>query len=170
MIKYVYASIDEKGKAKGGKKGDQTGKELKIRSPYDFGQDSVLRFKNRTLAKKAQCIILHIVKSRQCGYNQLERSTLFALAKSCKWDFEKFKKKLAKNKVNCDCSALIATVINLTFGVQKVPCFTTGTMFESYKKYLEDDFEYLIFSLTTKFKIGDILYKSYRHTVMVVKE
>ena len=40
----VEASINEKGKATGGKKGDQTGKEILIRSYRNFPWDSVLRY------------------------------------------------------------------------------------------------------------------------------
>lgn len=40
----AYASIDENGKARGGKAGDQTGKETRVRSYYDYPWDCYLRY------------------------------------------------------------------------------------------------------------------------------
>lgn len=48
-----WASIDENGKATGGQKGDQTGREVRTGNWYSFGQTVVLRFKDRNKATKA---------------------------------------------------------------------------------------------------------------------
>lgn len=171
---FAYASIDENGKAKGGKKGDQTGTELKIRSPYDFGQNQRLRFKSRVKARKAQKIISWVVRSRYCGYNQLERGTLYAIAKKCDWNFTRFKKELKKQKANCDCSSLVATVINLTYGREIAPCFTTAQITTCYKteKDFGKYFDYYTIPKTEVFAgwIGDIIYKANHHVVMCIKE
>ena len=42
--KLVHASINEKGTISGGKTGDQTGKEICVRSYYDYPWDLVLRY------------------------------------------------------------------------------------------------------------------------------
>ena len=51
--KIVHASINEKGKAIGGKPGDQTGKEFCIRSYYNYPWEYVLRFNEPTTGKKS---------------------------------------------------------------------------------------------------------------------
>lgn len=172
MVRFAYASIDENGKTKGGKKGDQTGKELKITKPYQFGQTWRARFINRGKALKAQNIIKFIIKSRQVGYNQNERGTLYALGNLCDWNYSKFKKKLKKTKCNCDCSSLIATVINLTFGKKLVSCFTTATMHDSFnthilRKYFKMEYAELEGTLTGW--RGDILWRGNKHTIMIIK-
>ena len=48
-----WASINENGKATGGQKGDQTGREVKTGNWYSFGQTVVLRFNDRNKAAKA---------------------------------------------------------------------------------------------------------------------
>lgn len=50
--KEVEASINEKGKAVGGKTGDQTGKEFLIRSYRNYPWDCVLRYPEATVTKK----------------------------------------------------------------------------------------------------------------------
>lgn len=50
--KIVQASINEMGKAIGGKTGDQTGKEISIRSYYNYPWTNVLRYKEETGSKK----------------------------------------------------------------------------------------------------------------------
>ena len=47
-----WASIDEHGHTRNGKAGDQTGREVKTGNWYDFGQNVIIRFKNRDKAKK----------------------------------------------------------------------------------------------------------------------
>ncbi len=47
----VHASIDERGKISGGKKGDQTGKEICVRPYYNKPWDYVLRLKNQETSK-----------------------------------------------------------------------------------------------------------------------
>ena len=41
---FVHAAINERGTVTGGKTGDQTGKEIYVRSYYDFPWDCILRF------------------------------------------------------------------------------------------------------------------------------
>ena len=49
---FAWASIGENGRGTGGKKGDQTGKEVKVGNYYDFGQNKVIRFKNPLRGRK----------------------------------------------------------------------------------------------------------------------
>lgn len=125
---YVWASIGENGKAVGGKAGDQTGTEVKVGKYYDFGQDKCIRFKNVEIGKKCGKISKELAKNKAIGYNQLQRYTLYNLAKKCGWDFEKLKKALKTTKVNCDCSSYASTCVNLAFGKQVLSCCTTITL------------------------------------------
>ena len=54
--KEVEASINEKGKIRGGKPGDQTGREFLIRSYRNYPWDCVLRFTEKPSAKKKPTI------------------------------------------------------------------------------------------------------------------
>ena len=48
----AWASSNERGKLKGGNPGDQTGREVKCGSIYNFGQTRVYRCTNRSRAVK----------------------------------------------------------------------------------------------------------------------
>jgi LysM repeat protein len=69
----VHASLNEKGGIYGGKTGDQTGKEICVRSYYDRPWDLLLRYPDPVLAdeytKKAEAI----AADPSHGYDQLKR-------------------------------------------------------------------------------------------------
>ena len=102
-----WASQDEHGGAKGGAAGDQTALEVRVGPWYYFGQEYVLRWKNKTLAKKAAAICRKICNNSRVGYDQSQRTTLFDEMKRVGWDPDK----ISKN-VETDCSALVAVVCN----------------------------------------------------------
>ena len=103
----AWASIDERGKASGGKAGDQTGKETRTGNWYDFGQTAVYRWKDRDKAKKYASIIKAIVNNPADGYDQGQRTTLNAELKKVGWDPSKL-----KTPCECDCSSLVVAGIN----------------------------------------------------------
>ena len=164
---YAWASIGENGKATGGKKGNQTGTEVKVGKYYDFGQDKCIRFNNVEIGKKCGKISKELAKNKAIGYNQLQRYTLYNLAKKCGWDFEKLKQALKTTKVNCDCSSYASTCVNLAFGKQVLSCCTTITLVNaclnsthfkviSIKKMLEKTFK------------GDLVIKEGKHVIINV--
>lgn len=106
-----WASIDENGNISGGASGDQTGKEVKTGSWYDFSQTTVLRWKNETYAKKFAKAIKAICNNSCVGYDQNERTSLYSALKAVNWDYTKLTK-----KCECDCSELIACAVNCVFG------------------------------------------------------
>lgn len=106
-----WASIDERGKISGGKAGDQTGKEVKTGNWYDFGQNTVFRWKNITLAKAYAKVIKSLCNNSCIGYDQSQRTSLYNALKAVKWDYTKLNK-----KVECDCSELIACAVNCVLG------------------------------------------------------
>ena len=124
---FAWASISENGTVNG-KKGDQTGNEVKVGKYYDFGQDGVIRFKNVDFGRKAGKIAKALAKNKAVGYSQSDRASLYNLAKKSGWNYDKLADALKTVKVNCDCSSFVSTIINLTFGRQAVACCTTSTL------------------------------------------
>lgn len=119
-----WASIDERGKASGGKAGDQTGKEVKVGNWYYFNQTMVFRWKDRTLAEKYAKIIKAFCSNDNIGYDQSERTTLFNILKAANWKYTKVTK-----PVECDCSELVACAINCTVEKEVVPSWIyTGNL------------------------------------------
>lgn len=101
-----WASIDENGRARGGKAGDQTGREVKTGPWYDFGQTEVLRWKDRAKAKQFATIIRAWCNNPHIGYDQDQRTTLGSWCKSHGWDY-----KVTAN-VETDCSRMVADGVN----------------------------------------------------------
>lgn len=163
-----HASIDERGKAKSGAAGDQTGKEVCIRSWYSRPWDYVLRcvdpVKADMMAKACEdgCANNHI------GYDQNQRNSLRTQAKLCGMD-------LSRISVDCetDCSAFMAVCaecagIAIPYNGGNAP--TTSTMRNAFVK--SGAFKVLTESkYTTSDKYlrrGDILVKAGSHTVMAL--
>lgn len=164
---YAWASIGENGKVAGGKAGNQSGKELKVGAYYDFGQDKCIRFNNNEIGKKCGKIAKELAKNKSIGYNQNQRNTLYNLAKKCGWNIADLKEALKTKKVNCDCSSLASTCINLSFGKQVVGCCTTMTLVNaclnsthfkviSINKMLEQTYK------------GDLVIKEGKHVIINV--
>lgn len=161
---FAWASIGENGKATGGKAGDQTGNEVKVGNYYDFGQMFVLRFKDVSHGREAAAIAKKLANNPSIGYNQNERGTLYSLAKDCKWDCDKLIAALKSKKVNCDCSSLAATVVNLAYHKKIVPCYTTATMSQAspsqYFKLID------IKTAKKEWHKGDLVFKPYKHVII----
>ena len=165
-IKCGWASIDERGKGRGGKAGDQTGREVKIGDWHNFGQNVVIRFKDRAKAKKAASICKQICRNDKVGYDMDNRTTLFTEAKAKNWDITKIKK-----KVETDCSAMQAVICNAV-GIPVSEDWYTGNMVEIAKKFPEE-FEILRgekYTDNDKFlKVGDMLVNTKKHTIMALE-
>ena len=105
MGKIVHSSIDENSSARGGKAGDQTGKEVYVRNWYYSNWSCVVRYKDIKKAKKAAAIGVKLANSNLVGYDQGQRNTLYAALKKNKWDVDKYIK--SKEKTECDCASFI---------------------------------------------------------------
>lgn len=163
---FAWASISENGTVNG-KKGDQTGSEVKVGKYYDFGQDRVIRFKNVDFGRKAGKIAKALAKNKAIGYSKSDRASLYNLAKKCRWNYEKVLEELKTVKVNCDCSSFVSTVINLSFGRQAVACCTTSTLVNNCKMVCE----FSIISMRefeTKQHKGDMPIKQGKHVIINV--
>ncbi len=160
-----HASIDERGKTKGGLAGDQTGKEVCTRNWYDKGWDAVLRPVNSAIAENSARICEQLCACKCLGYDQNQRNTLWN-------EYLKTLRCIPIKNVECDCSSFMTYCAilggaNVEYG-SNAP--TTSTMVAKFsakgsyvvltdKKYT-DSSDYL--------KRGDILVKKGSHTVMVL--
>ena len=97
-----WASIDENGKATGGQKGDQTGREVKTGNWYDFGQTVVLRFKDRNKAAKAATAMKQLCANDNVGYCQGHRTSLYTELEKVGWN-----PTALKTPCETDCSAMM---------------------------------------------------------------
>ena len=97
------ASIDENGRAYGGKAGNQSGRELRRQAWYLHGKGwRVFRAKDAAAAEKIALCMKQAIANPNIGYDQYERNTLYKAAEAVGFD-------LSKVKVKCetDCSALV---------------------------------------------------------------
>jgi hypothetical protein len=171
-----HASINEKGKASGGKAGDQTGKEICIRNYYVYkgGWSYVLRCVNPYVANNMATVMEAICNNPFIGYDQPYRNTAYIL-------WLKYGSIGAINtpcSTDCSASVTLATIagfkasnVDLSFNYgSNAP--TTKTM----KKVFRDTGKFIL--LTDKkyltkgdyLKRGDILVKEGHHTVMVLDD
>ena len=169
-IKIGHSSIDENGKATGGTAGDQTKKEVCIRTYYtaNGGWDVVIRPKSQDIAEKSAKVVEDVCANNNVGYDQWSRNTLLDEAKKVNFDFSKI-----TTKCECDCSSLIH-VAELAAGanIKYVGnAFTTRTMVD--KLVASGDYEKLTatkYLTSDKYlKRGDILVKKGSHTVKVLE-
>ncbi|MGI6237742.1 MAG: peptidoglycan-binding domain-containing protein [Candidatus Excrementavichristensenella sp.] len=166
------ARIDERGRARGGRAGDQGGKEVSLQAWYRHAKGWVLlRCVDPAMrgyigdAMEAAC------KNEKIGYDQGQRLTLYNQVKDKGFD-------PAKAAVACetDCSALVRVCVLYAFGkcgiAQGVPNFTTGNQVSAlvgtghFEKLTAPEYTAKPGALTR----GDILVTRVRgHTVVVVR-
>ena len=170
MARIGHASLDENRKTKGGKAGDQTGKEVCTTSWYKKSWSYVLRAKDKNVAE-----LMAIACEKGCanpaiGYDQNQRNTLRTQAKLCGMDLSRI-----RTDCECDCSSFMSVCaecagIDIPYNGTNAP--TTSTMKIAFmntgafdllteEKYLSSD-KYL--------KRGDIIVAIGSHTVMVLED
>lgn len=159
--------IDERGKAKGGRSGDQTGKETSTQNWYLHKSGWVtLRAKDPVVAAKIAQAMKSACANKFIGYDQSQRNTLYNAAKPYGFDPAKVTK-----AVETDCSALVR--VCCAFAGVMIPDFTTPT--QAAKMMATGAFEKLTDAkYTTKsayLKTGDVLVtKKQGHTVVVLSD
>lgn len=168
-VKIGHSSIDENGKARGGKAGDQSKKEVCVRSWYNKPWDFVLRPIDPDLAERSAVACEKGCANDLIGYDQNERNTLNTVAKSVDYDLEKI-----NVECECDCSSFM-TVCAIAGGSKVIygsNAPTTSTMKSAFTK--SGDYDVLTakkyLSSDTYLKRGDILVKAGSHTVMVLED
>lgn len=155
---FAWASIGENGKATGGKKGNQTGKELKVAPYYEFGQTWVIRFKNTSRGKKAGKVAKLLAENKKIGYNQSDRVSLYSECTKIGWDINRIGE---IRKCNCDCSLLAVCAVNFAYGKAKlVSGYTTHNLPNICNQH-KTNFKRVDSAIKTKkFKKGDLVGKT----------
>lgn len=167
-IKCAWASIDENGRARGGKAGDQTGRECKVGQWYYFGQDVIIRPNDTKRAKILADSMKILCAGNYVGYDQeyAGRMSLFEELKKVDFDASKMKK-----KCETDCSAMVAACLNCAGYKVSRECWT-GNLKDACKaiggftiltasKYLKSG-DYL--------KKGDIILNTKSHVIVALED
>lgn len=170
MVLIAHASIDENKNIKGGKAGDQTGREVCIRSWYSKPWNCMIRFKDPTMAEKAAQAMEWAAADDNIGYDQNQRNTLLAEARKVNFNLSK-----VRTKCETDCSALVA-VACMYAGIPESALTLQGNCAHTrnLRQMLKNTGEVEIYTTplyTTKpdkLKRGDILLKEGSHVVVVV--
>lgn len=174
-MRIAHASIDEHNHAKNGEAGNQTGREVCVRSWYNKPWSICLRHPDRKvreqIAEIAEILATPPVNSL-IGYDQNERNTLHDVARKCKYDVVSF---INEHQLcETDCSAFV-TCVCLFAGLKQLEYSgnapTTSTMKATFKKagfnVLTDE-KYV--AGTDYLSKGDILLKPSSHTVIVLDD
>lgn len=171
-VRLGHASGNESGGITGGQAGDQTKREVCIRSWYNRGWTLVLRPISAEIAEKmvraceAGCANDHI------GYCQSNRNDLREKAKAAGWDLSKI-----QTPCSCDCSSFMAVCAEAA-GVNMEQTYTAGNAPATFQmraqwaktgafqalteaKYLTGE-KYL--------RRGDVLVNEQAHTAMVLSD
>ena len=109
-VKIGHASGDEYGASGWNGKavaGDQTAKEVCTRNWYNKPWTAVFRAKDSQVAEKIAKTMEQACANNKIGYDQSQRTTLYAKAKAVNWDLSKI-----TAACECDCSSLVAVCVN----------------------------------------------------------
>ena len=165
LPKIGSASIDENGRARGGKAGNQSGSELRIQDWYKHSKGwIVLRAKDPRVAEKIAYAMKAAIENKHIGYDQDQRNTLYNAAKDVGFDPAK-----VTTNVETDCSALVRVclayagiiVSNFNTSTEVSRIMATGKFMELTDSQHTNNGDYL--------RIGDILVtKTQGHTVVVL--
>lgn len=166
-VKIGSARIDENGTAKGGKAGDQTGKEVSTQNWYLSSKGwRVFRCIDPTKAAKIAKCMKAACANKHIGYDQSQRLTLYKAAKQYGFDVSK-----VTENVETDCSALVRvcmayagiTASNFTTATEATALLNTGEFVELTDAKYRTKSSWL--------KAGDILTtKTKGHTVVVLTD
>lgn len=102
-------SIDERGKATGGKAGDNNGKEWRIRSWYSYPWNVVLHHPNPEVRKTMVKLARDAANNNNIGYDQYNRLSFWNELVKVNYDAAAI-----KTKCETDCSAGVAAIAKAT--------------------------------------------------------
>lgn len=120
-VKLAAAHIDERGKATGGKAGDQTGREVCVRAYYVHSKGWRV-FRPIDIAK-GECIAqdaVYACDNKNIGYDQSQRDTLYTVSKPLGFNCSK-----VDTPCETDCSALVR--VCCAYAGIMLPNFNTST-------------------------------------------
>lgn len=167
LMSVSNCSIDENGKAYGGKDGDNNGKEWRIRSWYSYPWNVVLRYPDAKTAQLIADLARKTASNDKVGYNQHKRLTYWEELQKAE-----YKPENVKTACNADCSSGACSIIkavgylldneklkglsaNSYTGNMKSRLRAVGFEVLTDAKYLNSD-KYL--------RAGDVLLKEGSHT------
>lgn len=160
-------SIDERGKATGGKAGDQTGKEWRVRSWYSYPWNVVLHHPNPEVRKTMTRLARDAANNNNIGYDQWQRTTFWKELQKVGYE-----PKAIKTKCEADCSSGVAAIAKAT-GYLLNDEKLKGINIDAYTGNLKAALKAAGFEVLTASKYrtsdkyiyaGDVLLKEGRHT------
>lgn len=162
---------DEHGKTHGGKAGDQTGKEWRIRSWYDRPWKCILRYKGEAVADLIADLAILSAENDKIGYDQWERDTYWKYLVKADYHPENI-----KAVCESDCSAGVMAIVKATgyrLGIKALKDVNEKLTCRGMRKALEKaGFEVLDAKkyLTSEkyLQRGDILLNDTAHTAIEV--
>ena len=168
-MKLVHASIAETGGAGWdgkAKAGDQTGKEVCVRSWYSKPWDIMLRYPDKSIAAKAATAAVKLANSNLVGYDQSERNTLYNALKAVNFDVDAYIK--SGKKTETDCSAFVYAVYccfipGMRSNGNAPVTFTMRNLYSKWGFVVHTGSKYLS---GTDLINGDILVKESAHTAI----
>lgn len=166
-VKIGGASIDERGKATGGKAGDQTGREVRVQDWYAHKKGwRVFRPKSARTGDMISDDMRWACGNKYIGYDQAQRDTLYKAAQPHKFDCAE-----VKTPCETDCSALVR--VCCAYAGIMLPNFNTST--EANALLRSGAFVEMIGAKYTKssdyLRRGDVLVtRTKGHTVVVLND
>lgn len=156
------ARIDENGKIKGGKAGDNNGREVSTQKYYNSSKGWVgLRAKNTGVAAKLAAAMLEACNNDNIGYDQNQRTGVITELRKVGSLID------IKVKTEADCSSLVRACVIQATGIDPGN-FNTST--EKKMLLATGLFEEVAINKASDCKTGDILVtKTKGHTVIVTK-
>lgn len=172
MVKIAHASLGEGGKVRNGEVGDQTGKEVCIRSWYSKPWNFVIRFKPAVMRDRIATCMEAAAANDHIGYDQNQRNTLLNKARKYNYDVSK-----VEEDCECDCSSLVSVAcmyagVPESLLVMGGNCATTRTLRNLLKLTGEVDvFQTALYTgRSDRLMRGDILLAEGKHVAVVVQE
>lgn len=161
---------DERGKYSGGKAGDQTGDEVRIRSWYSRPWSCVLRWKDRGDASRFADAMRAAANNPRLGYNQFRRNTALTYARQVGYNPAKITK-----DCETDCSALVSLCC-MYAGIPEATLFKNGnsSTTANLRARLKGTGKFVVYSgkeytnNPAKLMLGDILLYEGHHTAGVI--
>lgn len=163
---------DERGKARGGKAGDQTGTEWSIRGWYNSPWDCVLRHPDPAVRSEISKLSVSAAKNNAIGYDQDERITFWTHLKGVGYDPAKI-----TAKCETDCSAGVCAIVKAVgyrLGIPSLQSISeygwTGVMKDMFKKAGFQVLTESKYRTSSRYLVdGDILLNEVKHTCIAVE-
>lgn len=168
MVMIAHASSNEHGKTKGGTPGDQTQREVCIRTWYNRPWNVVIRLKDETMRERLAYAMKSAADNNRIGYNQSRRNTLLTYARFVGYDISK-----VTTPCETDCSALVSVACMYAGIPENVlyrggNCSTTSNLKARLRSYSTIFTSKDYTQKTDKLEVGDILLFEGSHTAVVI--